>query len=626
MARRVICSAAIIMALFAAAASAGTDRPLHVVSADAPFPTRSLVVSLPGGMVLRPGNVTVNENGNGVHGVTVLPAQNAGGKRFGAVLVLDASNSMRGAPIKSALKAARIFAARRNPGQPLAVISFNESAKVVTDFTTNGARIDAGLAALPKLGEGTHIYDAVLTATALLRKARITAGSIVLLTDGKDTGSRASLDTAVQAVTADHVRVFSVGLRSRAFDSASLETLARETEGSYSEASSAKSLADIYDRLGLRLASEYLVTYRSLAPLGSTVHVAVYVKGLQAPGETLYVAPTLPKETGGAFHQSFASRLWRSPLSMLLAVLLVAGLIGSAVILLLRPPNRTLARRLGEFVSLAKREPVEEPKTQPHANLFRHAEKPLEQSRRWAKFQEELEIADVKMPAVQIVLWTVVATIVAMWLIAAVTVGIFAVFAFAIPWGVRSLLKRKLRKKRDAFSEQLPDNLQVLASGLRAGHSLVGALSLVVEESDEPSRSEFRRVIADEQLGVPLEEALDVVVHRMDNHDLEQVALVAALQRKTGGSAAEVLDRVTDTIRERFELRRLVKGLTAQGRLSRWIVSLLPLALLGVISLINPSYLDPLFRTSGGRVLLLLGTLMVVTGSLVIKKIVEIKI
>jgi len=213
-----------------------------------------------------------------------------------------------------------------------------------------------------------------------------------------------------------------------------------------------------------------------------------------------------------------------------------------------------------------------------------------------------------------------------MWLIAAVTVGIFAVFAFAIPWGVRSLLKRKLRKKRDAFSEQLPDNLQVLASGLRAGHSLVGALSLVVEESDEPSRSEFRRVIADEQLGVPLEEALDVVVHRMDNHDLEQVALVAALQRKTGGSAAEVLDRVTDTIRERFELRRLVKGLTAQGRLSRWIVSLLPLALLGVISLINPSYLDPLFRTSGGRVLLLLGTLMVVTGSLVIKKIVEIKI
>jgi tight adherence protein B len=311
---------------------------------------------------------------------------------------------------------------------------------------------------------------------------------------------------------------------------------------------------------------------------------------------------------------------------MLLAVLLVAGLIGAAVMLMLRPPNRTLSRRLGEFVSLAKREGVEEAKTQPQTNLFRHAEKPLEQSRRWTKFQEELEIADVKMPAVQIVLWTVVATIVAMWLIATVTVGIFAVLALGIPWGVRSFLKRKLRKKRDAFSEQLPDNLQVLSSGLRAGHSLVGALSLVVEESDEPSRSEFRRVIADEQLGVPLEEAIDVVVHRMDNHDLEQVALVAALQRKTGGSAAEVLDRVTDTIRERFELRRLVKGLTAQGRLSRWIVSLLPPALMAVISLINPSYLDPLFRTSGGRVLLLVGALMVVMGSLVIKKIVEIKI
>jgi tight adherence protein B len=625
MTKRVILSIVIVMTALLGAGSASAERSLRVVSADAPFPTRSLVVSLSGGAVLRPGGITVRENGNDVRGVTILPADGAGENRFGTVLVLDASNSMRGVPIRSAMKAARAFAARRNPGQPLAIITFNDSAKVVTRLTTNGAAIDAALATLPKLGEGTHIHDAVLRATTLLRKAHVSPGSIVLLTDGKDTGSRASLDVAVRGVTANRVRVFSVGLRSKTFDATSLETLARETGGSYSEATSAQSLEKIYDGLGLRLAHEYLVTYRSLAPLGATVHVSVYVAGIHSPGETLYVAPSLPKERGGTFHRSVAYRLWRSPISMLLVALLVAGLVAAATMLLLRPPSRTLRRRMSEFVSLVKPEQPEST-PRPSANLFRHAEKPLERSRWWTQFQEELEIAEVKMPAVQIVLWTVVATVVFMWLIAAVTTGIFAVFALAIPWGVRSLLKRKLRKRREAFSEQLPDNLQVLASGLRAGHSIVGALSLVVEESDEPSRSEFRRVIADEQLGVPLEDAIDAVVRRMDNHDLEQVALVAALQRRTGGSAAEVLDRVTETIRERFELRRLVKGLTAQGRLSRWIVSLLPPALMAVISLINPHYLDPLFKTSGGRLLLLLGTCMVVAGSVVIKKIVEIKI
>jgi tight adherence protein B len=603
--------------------------PLRVVQAKAPFPNRSLILSLPAGKVLRPGQVTVLENGDNVHGLSVLPAEGAGGNRFGAVLVLDASNSMRGAPMRAAMKAARAFAARRNPGQPLAIITFNDAAKVVMGFTTKDAAIDAALAKLPKLGEGTHIYDAVVRATALLRTAHITPGSIVLLSDGKDTGSSASLDAAVDGVEANRVRVFSVGLRSATFDATSLETLAAKTQGSYSEATSARNLAGIYDALGLRLAREYLVTYRSPARLGSVVHVSVSVAGIKSAGKTAYVAPALPKEKGGTFHRSFGYRLWRSPASMLLAALLVGCLVALAAMLLVRPPNRTLRRRMSEFVSLANPEPQPDSKAKPQqsATLFRHAEKPLESSRRWTQFKRDLEISEVHMPAVQIVLWTVVATVIAMWLIATVTgVGIFAFFALAIPWSVRSALKRKLLKRREAFADQLPDNLQVIASGLRAGHSLVAALALVIEESDEPSRSEFRRVIADEQLGVPLEDAIEVVVERMDNRDLEQVALVAALQRRTGGSAAEVIDRVTETIRERAELRRLVKGLTAQGRLSRWIVSLLPPALMGVISLINPHYLDPLFRTGGGRMLLLIGTVMVVSGSLVIKKIVEIKV
>jgi len=185
---------------------------------------------------------------------------------------------------------------------------------------------------------------------------------------------------------------------------------------------------------------------------------------------------------------------------------------------------------------------------------------------------------------------------------------------------------RKLRKVRMAFGDQLPDSLQVLASALRAGHSLIGALAVVVEESAEPSKREFGRIVTDEQLGVPLEEALDRVAQRMASRDLDQVSVVAELQRRTGSNSAEVLDRVTETVRERFALRRLVSGLTAQGRMSRWVLTCLPLGLMLVIALLNPGYLHPLLHTGFGKFLLVLGAIMVTCGSLIIKRIVEIEV
>jgi tight adherence protein B len=136
----------------------------------------------------------------------------------------------------------------------------------------------------------------------------------------------------------------------------------------------------------------------------------------------------------------------------------------------------------------------------------------------------------------------------------------------------------------------------------------------------------LKRVIADEQLGVPLDDAFGAVVRRMQSRELEQVALVAALQRETGGNTAEVIDRVSELIRERFELRRMVRALTAQGRMARWVVSMLPVGLLLMISVLNPDYMEPLFGTSTGMALLFFASLLVIIGSLVIKKIVNIKV
>jgi tight adherence protein B len=211
-------------------------------------------------------------------------------------------------------------------------------------------------------------------------------------------------------------------------------------------------------------------------------------------------------------------------------------------------------------------------------------------------------------------------------LLTAIGGPVLGLVAVAVPLATAAIISRKLRQQRTLFRDQLPDNLQIISSAMRAGHSFSGALSVVVEDAPEPTRRELTRVIADERLGVPLDEALEVMVHRMSSKDFAQVALVATLQRETGGNTAEVLDRVTDTVRERLALQRMIKTLTAQGRMSRWVVSALPVVLLAIITLINPEYMSPLYDEPIGRVLLAAAGAMVVAGSLVIKRIVDIKV
>jgi tight adherence protein B len=198
-----------------------------------------------------------------------------------------------------------------------------------------------------------------------------------------------------------------------------------------------------------------------------------------------------------------------------------------------------------------------------------------------------------------------------------------ALLALAIPFAVRAAIAQRVDRQRKLFSEQLADNLQVIASGMRAGHSFVGALSLAVDDSPEPAKRELARVVADEQLGVPIEDTLEVVARRMKSDDFRQAVLVATLQRETGGNTAEVIDRVADSIRERAELRRVVRTLTAQGRMSRWVVTCLPLGLLGIITAINPGYMEPLFTTGTGQLLLVLSAGMVLAGSVIIGRIVD---
>jgi tight adherence protein B len=307
---------------------------------------------------------------------------------------------------------------------------------------------------------------------------------------------------------------------------------------------------------------------------------------------------------------------------MILIAILVPALVAAAIIVPLRGRNSTVRSRVSDYVSMPEQKRELDALV---SRVFTGTERSLEKTRWWQRFKDSLQFADVPFPPVYIAVGTLVATLFAAWVLW-ISSPVFVIFALGVPLIVRAIIRGRITRKRRLFGNQLADNLDVLASGLRAGHSLVGALSVVVADAAEPSKTEFQRVIADEQLGVPLETALNRVVDRMKNRDLEQVSLVASVQAETGGNASEVLDRVTENIRERQELRRLVRTLTAQGRLARWIVSLLPIGLLLAITIMNPEYMKPMVHHTSGLIALAFGLVMIIAGSVAIGRIVDIEV
>ena len=634
---------AVLLAAALAPVAAGAAEPIKLTSASgARFPDRIYVLSLPKNVELRPEQVHVTENGKDVTNVQLVPAGDAGKGAFGVVLALDTSNSMRGPAIGNAVEAARSFLTYRSPNWSAAVVFFNRKTNVIQEFTHEGTELTSALESVPRLAEGTHIYDGVLESLALLKQAKVAAGSIVVLSDGSDTGSSVKLPDLTARAKAQHVRVFTIGLRSQAFSPGPLRKLASSTGGSYAVADDVNDLTAVYRSLGARLSREYLLHYRSLAVSGTTLRVKVTVDDFRGTGRSVYTAPALRLKPVAPYRRSSLDRALQSPgvaigISALSAVLVAFGLIA-----LLRTPGKSVRSRVGEFVSVASTAKRQRSGGIPD-RVLGGAERSLERAPWWSRFAELVELAEIPMPAVQIVLWSFVGAFGLGYFLAAITgAPVMFIFGFLVPLAVYELINARVTRKRRIFADQLPDNLQVLASALRAGHSLVGAMAVVVEDAAEPTRSELRRVVADEHDAVteqhgrytaalhdapmPLEDALEVVVRRMDSRELAQVALVAHLQRQTGGNAAEVLDRVTELIRERQELRRLVRTLTAQGRMSRWILTALPVALMLIIALVNPGYLDPLLHTSGGRVALVVAALMALAGSLAIRKIVNIKI
>ena len=247
---------------------------------------------------------------------------------------------------------------------------------------------------------------------------------------------------------------------------------------------------------------------------------------------------------------------------------------------------------------------------------------------RLQEIQSNLVKADIMMRAEEylglVMLVAVVVYLVIFLTMGSVLVGILAgAFSLFIP-GI--MVNMKKRKRSEAMTDQLPEALNIISSGLRAGFSFPQAISVVVRELEGPLPTEFARLLRENRLGKPMDDALNDLLARIENDDLEMLISALLIQRQVGGNLAEVLDSISHTIRERVRIKGEIRSLTAEGRLSAIILLLLPPGMAVLLYVINPGYISTLVEGLIGIIMIVGAVLLMGLGIIVIRKIVDIDV
>jgi tight adherence protein B len=203
--------------------------------------------------------------------------------------------------------------------------------------------------------------------------------------------------------------------------------------------------------------------------------------------------------------------------------------------------------------------------------------------------------------------------------IIALQLGVGAVLGY-VPIG---LLSFKRARRIKAFNDGLPEAIDMMGRALRAGHSMIASINIIAEQSAEPVRSEFNEVFKQQNFGLPLRDAMAQMLDRVPSQDLRVLVTGMLVQKETGGNLAEILDRISNTIRERLKLHAEIKTHTAQGRMTGYILCALPVVMLIVINWINPGYSKVLVDTPIGKMMSYIGIGLLITGGLIIRQIIN---
>ena len=566
-------------------------------------------------------DLVIRENGTVVESTSPVRLDDA--QDFGIVLAIDTSESMEEEnAFQQAIVAAEEFVEAKEPGDQIAIVGFGSTVDVAADFTANEADLLEAIGTLG-IGGGTALYDAVRESVNLFDGTDLVP-NIVLLTDGRDTDSDSSEDAAASLLGQSNALLYALGIDNGGLALGPLERLAGDTGGAVLSSTDPNELTAFYSEVQERLRQQFRTTFVSETEdegasnvtftIGATSDEASFTPGaaLSSPRQ---LEPVVVADNDGVSALQGPVFLWIALLLVLLAVFGVVLAIGMSIIGDRRSLDRVLQPYSDGFVAP---DDEDEDRLATTAILQRAVALTGQFAERRGVLQRVegmLERANLPLRAAEAIFFSLVAVLIVAVLAAAasgsIVIGVIVlIIAALVPPAVVFFLADR---RRAQFQEQLPDLLALLASTLRSGYSLMQGVEAAAQEVIEPTKRELQRVVTEARLGMPLEDALHNVSVRMASRDFEWAVMAIGIQRAVGGNLAELLDTVSDTMRARDRLRRDIKSLTAEGRVSAFVLGILPIAIGLVIYTLNPDYIQALFdRTLGLIMLGAAGVLMVV--------------
>lgn len=600
-----------------------------------------LVVSVSGSEanVLAPEAFSVTENGSTVSLEEVQPLFDSEISVDIVVgLVFDLSGSMQGEPLVAAKEAARNFVTQvTERGIEVLLVTFSDEAEVAVPVTDDAATLIAAIDGFEAAGE-TAFFDGVALAASEL-DALDAQRNILAFTDGADTASQRNLSNAVDAALASEISVNTVFLEGTSeFDPEAVERLASATGGTVLGAGSTGELAGAFDEVVARLASQYVLTYTADYSPAEELELTVQVSGEGISGSDSAVALNTrippppdarsidiqpPGFLGDPVMREVGIYAAGATLALVLGLLLARPSSGQAGKILQR--SLDVQTRGGTKKGVGSGGLSATAIGQRATGLVDRMPKPEGSEE---KLQLKIDRAYWPIRSSEFILISVgsaVAGLLVGWalfgsLVFGVLLMAFGVFA---PYLV---LLVAVQRRQAAFAEQLPDTLQLMAGSLKAGYGMLQAIDTVEKESGEPMSTEFRRVLTEARLGLAVEDALDSMADRVGSEDFKWVVVAINIQRKIGGNLAELLETVANTLREREQVRRQIKVLSAEGRLSAMVLVGLPFGLVGYLMLVNPEYLRPLFTETRGQLMMAFGLVLMGIGIWWMSKLIKIEV
>lgn len=616
------------MVLLGAAPLGAVTRPLNVQVEDgARHPHVELTVTVPfevAGSAVPTDAFTVSENGE----LREATVEILNGSDLEVIVVMDKTGSMRGAPLEDAKAAAISFLEQLPTGTSVAVMAYNKEPILVSDFATD---MDSHAEAIQMLNGGgwTALYDTVLAGLAAFEDRSPAEQAIVLLSDGQDNRSGASLVDVTEQLADSGVRMFGVEYQTGSTDQQALREMVQATNGRVVSAEDPQGLIRVYGEIAAELSNQYRVSYASSAvgPAGVEVQmrtdqgssVGNVALDMRAPADPLAAAPEA--EPVPSPMQRLFANTWMLFVGAAL-IFLGATLMG----LLLFLPGRRSANMLKSGGSRQNMPKMREGLSDLATHLTDAAEKNLSNRSFGAKLNSSLERAGINLRPAEFMVLAASLSLAAFAVGIALANGVIGIlFGVAMLAGTKAYVAFRGGRRESKFGDQLNDTLQLLAGSLRAGYGMMQAIDSVAREAPSPTAEEFGRLVVEARLGRDLTDAMQAMGERVGNEDFEWVIQAIGIHREVGGDLAEVLDTVAATIRERNQIRRQIKALAAEGKLSGIILTLLPAAVGMLIGASNPTYMAPMFQSFIGIAALAFGFCMMVAGGFWMRHFINLK-